>query len=161
MNTIRVYRKDMVGLNKYGRPCEVCGEHMHSHEWADLGYSGFVINCSKGKPMDKLTEELYKLLISVAELNRWDEWRPAELKAEAERFVEQHIHNVRTPEEWEAIKGITVLDADGWGIPLKSSKPDGTQKSWPAKSWSEPITEEEFNLRLMLSTYASKQRKPE
>jgi hypothetical protein len=42
----RSYRRDLLGLGVNGAPCEVCGNHMHDHAWADLNPEGFVVNCS-------------------------------------------------------------------------------------------------------------------
>jgi hypothetical protein len=45
----------------------------------------------------------------------------------------------KTPDEWCAIKGVRILDPDGWRI-------EG------APAWDEPISEVEFDERLMFST---------
>lgn len=47
------------------------------------------------------------------------------------------------PASWEAIVGIRILDADGWGR---------TVKHWPVREWDESITREEFNARAAIST---------
>lgn len=46
MAVVRYYRSDLVGLDKNGKPCEVCNGHMHDHEWADLDMWGLVVACS-------------------------------------------------------------------------------------------------------------------
>jgi len=48
----------------------------------------------------------------------------------------------RTPEEWlqaEKYKGLVIMDPDGW-------------RGKDAPAWDEPITEDEFNHRLCMST---------
>lgn len=42
----RYPQQQLLGLSKNGRSCEVCGEHMHNHTWADLDTNGFVVACS-------------------------------------------------------------------------------------------------------------------
>jgi hypothetical protein len=42
----RVYQRDLLGLDVDGRPCEACGRHMHTHEWADMDPWGYVVHCS-------------------------------------------------------------------------------------------------------------------
>lgn len=44
----RVYNRDLLGLDPKGNPCEVCGLHMHKHEWADLDLMGYAVDCSEG-----------------------------------------------------------------------------------------------------------------
>jgi hypothetical protein len=46
-SVLRQYQRDLIGLNKDGSPCEVCGKHMHDHEWADLDIKGYVVACSE------------------------------------------------------------------------------------------------------------------
>jgi len=41
-----IKREELQSLDKNGRPCEVCKQHMHDHEWAVLNVEGFVVNCS-------------------------------------------------------------------------------------------------------------------
>jgi len=57
----------LLALDADGRACEVCGQHMHKHEWADMDPDGFVVACSEepGRvlpPMrlDELEEECRK-----------------------------------------------------------------------------------------------------
>lgn len=45
---------------------------------------------------------------------------------------------LKTPDEWQEITEVRVMDPDGWRC-------DG-------RSWSHPLTEEEFRSRAMLST---------
>lgn len=49
---------------------------------------------------------------------------------------------LRTPAEWSALDGVTVMDPDGWR---------GT-RDLPAKSWDEPISHDEWQERLSVST---------
>jgi hypothetical protein len=44
----------------------------------------------------------------------------------------------RTPAEWEKIKDIKVLDADGWRV--------------DQKNWDDPISEKEWDRRIYIST---------
>jgi hypothetical protein len=37
----------LLALDADGRACEVCGQHMHKHEWADMDPDGFVVACSE------------------------------------------------------------------------------------------------------------------
>lgn len=37
---------ELQALDPDGRDCEVCGEHMHEHEWAVLNPKGFAVFCS-------------------------------------------------------------------------------------------------------------------
>jgi len=46
MSIARIEQKDLLGLNENGSRCEVCGEHMHIHRWADMDANGFVVRCS-------------------------------------------------------------------------------------------------------------------
>ena len=39
-------KNDLIGLDPNGRDCEVCGVHMHEHDWALLNVDGFAIFCS-------------------------------------------------------------------------------------------------------------------
>jgi hypothetical protein len=48
-------------------------------------------------------------------------------------------HIMRTPDEWCRIKGIQILDADGW-------------RGHDAKDWSEPLTELDFEERALVCT---------
>lgn len=49
---------------------------------------------------------------------------------------------LRTPAEWSALDGVTVMDPDGWR----------GSKTLPAKSWDEPISRDEWTQRLSVST---------
>ncbi len=49
----------------------------------------------------------------------------------------------RTPAEWSALDGVTVMDPDGWR---------GNRVLTP-KSWEEPINRAEWDERMSLSTY--------
>ena len=46
---------------------------------------------------------------------------------------------LKTPEEWSVIKNVLILDPDGWRIP-------------ESPSWETPISEKEFDERLLLCT---------
>lgn len=46
---------------------------------------------------------------------------------------------LKTPDEWCEIKGIYIMDPDGW-------------RSEGDPAWDEPISEEEFNWRSSAST---------
>lgn len=46
--------------------------------------------------------------------------------------------DMRPPQEWCWIQGVTILDPDGW--------------RWDGKDWDEPITEAEFTERASRST---------
>ena len=48
----------------------------------------------------------------------------------------------RTPSEWEQVKGIEVLDPDGWRA--------------DRKSWDDPISEKEWEKRISLSTVSNR-----
>lgn len=52
---------------------------------------------------------------------------------------------LHTPDMWQVITGVTVLDPDGWRSPN-------------AKSWYEPISREEFERRVITSTVSIKRR---
>ena len=41
-----IFNKDLVGLNRNGRECEVCDNHMHHHDWALMAPDGIVLDCS-------------------------------------------------------------------------------------------------------------------
>lgn len=41
----RHYRRDLVGLDPNGWPCEACNRAMHDHEWVDLDEWGLVVSC--------------------------------------------------------------------------------------------------------------------
>jgi hypothetical protein len=43
----RVRIRELNALDANGRPCEVCGGHMHDHLWADLDANGFAVACSR------------------------------------------------------------------------------------------------------------------
>lgn len=43
----RVRIRELQALNANGRPCEICGGHMHDHLWADLDRAGFAVACSR------------------------------------------------------------------------------------------------------------------
>lgn len=49
IDLLRSWRRDLLGLNENGSPCEVCGGHMHDHEWADLDPWGYVAACSESQ----------------------------------------------------------------------------------------------------------------
>lgn len=38
--------EELKHLDDNGRDCEICQQHMHSHEWAALNEAGFVVFCS-------------------------------------------------------------------------------------------------------------------
>lgn len=38
--------EELKHLDDNGRDCEICQQHMHSHEWAALNETGFVVFCS-------------------------------------------------------------------------------------------------------------------
>lgn len=38
--------EELKHLDDSGRDCEICQQHMHSHEWAALDEAGFVVFCS-------------------------------------------------------------------------------------------------------------------
>lgn len=52
-----------------------------------------------------------------------------------------------TPKEWQELEGIIVIDPDGW-------RKDG-------KSFDEPISKDEFNQRMVLSTRTLLRKKNE
>lgn len=52
---------------------------------------------------------------------------------------------LRTPAEWSALDGVTVMDPDGWR----------GSKTLPAKSWDEPIDRDEWEQRLSVSTQSA------
>jgi len=53
---------------------------------------------------------------------------------------------LRTPSEWSALDGVTVMDPDGWrGC-----------RDLPAKSWDEPIDRAEWEQRLSVSSQLSR-----
>jgi hypothetical protein len=58
---------------------------------------------------------------------------------------------LRTPAEWSALTGVTVMDPDGWR---------GT-RILPAKSWEEPIGRDEWEQRLAVSTQSLSTTQPE
>ena len=70
-----------------------------------------------------------------------------------ERFLNA-IDPKRTPKDWCAIKGVRIADIDGWRRALRL--PNG--RSYDAKSWDEPIREQEFNDRASASTLLSMQK---
>lgn len=39
-------KEELKHLDDNGRDCEICQQHMHSHEWAALNEAGFVVFCS-------------------------------------------------------------------------------------------------------------------
>ena len=43
----RIPRRQLLMLDANGRACEVCGRHMHRHQWADMDPDGFVVACSE------------------------------------------------------------------------------------------------------------------
>lgn len=49
---------------------------------------------------------------------------------------------LRTPDEWQKMLGVKVLDPDGW------------DRRNLEESWSEPISEDEFRIRASMSTTA-------
>lgn len=49
------------------------------------------------------------------------------------------MNELRTPDEWCRIRGVHILDADGWRPPV-------------AQAWDVPITENEFIRRAAIST---------
>jgi hypothetical protein len=51
---------------------------------------------------------------------------------------------LRTPAEWSVLDGVTVMDPDGWR----------GSRTLPAKSWDEPISREEWQDRLEVSTHS-------
>ncbi len=44
---VRVERMHLLALDPDGRPCEICGGHLHDHTWADLDGAGFAVACSE------------------------------------------------------------------------------------------------------------------
>ena len=38
--------RQLASLDINGRPCEICGQHMHEHDWADMDRNGFVVDCN-------------------------------------------------------------------------------------------------------------------
>lgn len=42
-------KEELKHLDDNGRDCEICQQHMHSHEWAALNEAGFVVFCSNLK----------------------------------------------------------------------------------------------------------------
>jgi len=58
---------------------------------------------------------------------------------------------LRTPAEWSALDGVTVMDPDGWR----------GSKQLPAKSFDEPIDRDEWEGRLSLSTQSLRTTQPE
>lgn len=51
---------------------------------------------------------------------------------------EQRRLNARQPWVWERLRGVRILDPDGW--------------RWDGKGWEEPIDEDEFIRRAAIST---------
>jgi hypothetical protein len=49
------------------------------------------------------------------------------------------MSELKTPDEWCAILGARILDADGW-------------RGAGGRPWSDPISREEFDLRLIVCT---------
>ena len=41
-----INRDELQALDPNGRHCEMCNEHMHKHEWANLDMNGFVTDCN-------------------------------------------------------------------------------------------------------------------
>lgn len=52
---------------------------------------------------------------------------------------------LRTPTEWSALDGVTVMDPDGWR----------GSRTLPAKPWDEPIDRAEWEQRLSVSTQSA------
>ena len=46
---------------------------------------------------------------------------------------------LRTPQEWQEIMGVVIMDPDGW-------------RTKDAPAWDEPITQSEFQTRAAIST---------
>lgn len=55
--TQRIERKILLGLSENGRLCEVCGRHMHDHEWAILDRQGFAVDCSGAAELAALKQQ--------------------------------------------------------------------------------------------------------
>lgn len=49
---VRIPQSQLLGLSHRGSLCEVCGEHMHTHEWADMDIAGYVVHCSNEKTQE-------------------------------------------------------------------------------------------------------------
>ena len=60
----------------------------------------------------------------------------------ADNWASIDMRKKLTSEEWCKLKGIKILDPDGW---------DRSPENWE-KSWNEKITEEEFDNRASKST---------
>lgn len=73
--------------------------------------------------------------------------------SEAENAVPfpMSVPELRTPAEWSALDGVTVMDPDGWR---------GT-RTLPAKSFDEPIDRAEWEQRLSVSSQISPVTPPE
>lgn len=67
------------------------------------------------------------------------------------RWCVVNVPELRTPAEWSALDGVTVMDPDGWR----------GSRTLPAKSWNEPIDRGEWEQRLSVSTQSLSTTQPE
>jgi hypothetical protein len=40
-------RPQLLALDPDGRPCEICGGHLHHQTWADIDHAGIAVACSE------------------------------------------------------------------------------------------------------------------
>lgn len=62
----------------------------------------------------------------------------------------------KTPDEWSALDGVTVMDPDGWRFPSRFGDPS---REYGPQDWGVPITRQEWEDRLGLSSAMHPSRK--
>jgi hypothetical protein len=62
---------------------------------------------------------------------------------------------LRTPAEWSLMEGVTVMDPDGW----RSAFAVTVDKAYAPQAWEVPVSHDEWQDRMMVSSVIRKARK--
>lgn len=65
-----VGKDQLIGLDRDGRDCEVCGFHMHAHEWAVMDDHGFVVFCNFAQLLHWEISTLVQRMTSTSKYNK-------------------------------------------------------------------------------------------